>query len=120
MTKMHYKPARKVHADVIFFTVTIADDGAIVVQKIPDVHEDSSEDKESLFMLHFSPEHAIALHLFWVNGKPAPESPLRRAGLMAVIRYIHSIVPPDVQKYLEGQFGIGHAYSAKAEWDKPE
>ena len=120
MTRKRWKPAPEVHAKVLFFTITLAADGAIKVHQIPGQLESASEEDMSLLMLHLSSKDAIGLHLTWLTGKPEPESPLRRKGLLAVVQHIHTLLPPDLQQALEGQFGIGHAYGAKVEWDKPE
>lgn len=113
MKQIRWRPAPKVHARAYFFTVNVADDGAIVVQQIAEEVATSNPQNESLMMLHFSETEAVALHLTWLNGKPAPNTAMRTRGLLAVYGELQRLVP----ELQNSTIGIGHADGAEVEWD---
>lgn len=99
--------------DLFCFTIQRAEDGSFVAEQVPDRPPAMTEANESYLVI----DQACAISICWLDGKPAPETPERNAGLFAVMQHILKRLRDDDQaKQLS--FGVGHAFGAQVRFDE--
>ncbi len=109
MAKIPYTPPEGKEQYTLFqYVVQVRDE--VIATLIPAPPDTSNDDNTSLLTL---PQLKIALQVTWLPAKPAPESPMRQRGLIAVMRDIYKIIGLPVENMT---VGIGHAYGAWAEF----
>lgn|SRR5512138_81702 len=114
--RIRYTPQGGDH--VLYFYTARFDGQRWRVQQHPDWPTEHTEDNGSLLAFD---QIGMAIHITWLSEKPAPGSPERLAGQVAILSDIHSRLSPEDQRAMNQlQLGIGHAHGAKVFWHKPD
>ena len=104
--------------DLFWFTHKIID-GEHIIEQHPQRPDRSSKARDSLLVLTDAEEtFGFSLNITWLSGKPGPDTPERRKGLLAVLDHMHSRLDGETREKLKHYFiGIGHVDGGKADFD---
>jgi hypothetical protein len=116
--KMKWTPKkREVTYDLFWFTVKFVN-GKYIVEQQPERPDRSSEARDSLLVLTDEDQtFGFSINITWLSGKPAPNTPERNKGLLAVMEHVHSFLDEETREKLKHYFvGIGHVKGGKADF----
>lgn len=117
--KMQWTPKKsEVTYDLFWFTVKFVN-GKYIVEQHPDQPDRSSKARDSLLVLtDVEQTFGVSLNITWLSGKPGPNTPERRQGLLAVMEHLHGKMDDDAREKLKHYFiGIGHVDGGKADFN---
>lgn len=115
--KRTWKPVMKKQMlhEVFWFTLNKTKDG-YVVEGHSEQPKQSSEVRDSVLVITNEDQtFGFALHITWLAGKPAPNTPERTKGLLKVLAHVHDLLPEDQRENVKNlMVGLGHAPGAIA------
>lgn len=109
--KRTWRPVKKeVTYEIFWFTLNKTKDGYVIEGHGEEPPQSSKERDSVLVMSNESQSFGFALHITWLSGKPAPNTPERTRGLLKVLEHVHSLLPEDQRESLKDlMIGLAHA-----------